>query len=234
MTMESSISSGGVACFAGRGKNRTARADADQGGVIGREPAWRAGRAQVILGRMTRLVFALMVLAALAAAPARADQNDPQLKSLFATLKSTKSEVDARTAELEIWRIWTENKNPEIERLMQRGMAAMASDDDEGALAAFDKVTKYDKNFAEGWNKRATVEFAMGDFEASVADIERTLALEPRHFGALSGLGQIYLALDRKKLALKAFKDALAIDPHLDEVRQMVEELEKDVQGTPL
>lgn len=183
---------------------------------------------------MARLFFALLLLTALVAAPARADQNDPQLKSLFATLKSAKSDVDARTAEMEIWRIWTENKNPEIERLMQRGMTAMATGDNETALDAFDSVTKHDKSFAEGWNKRATVEFAMGDYKASIADIEHTLALEPRHFGALSGLGQIYLALDKKKLALKAFQDALAIDPHLDEVRDVVEQLKKDLQGTPL
>jgi tetratricopeptide (TPR) repeat protein len=183
---------------------------------------------------MGRLVLPLALLAVLAVAPARADQNDPRLKSLFATLKTTQSEVDAETAELEIWRIWAENKNPEIERLMNRGITAMAVDDNEMALASFDAVTKYDKNFAEGWNKRATVEFDMGDYKASVADIERTLALEPRHFGALAGLGQIYLALDRKKLALKAFEDALAINPHLDEVRAEIEVLKKDLQGTPL
>jgi tetratricopeptide (TPR) repeat protein len=183
---------------------------------------------------MARLFFAVLLLVALVAAPARAAQDDPRLNALFITLKSTKSDEAARATEEQIWHIWSENKNPEIERLMRRGIAAMAADDNETALDAFDTVTKHDKNFAEGWNKRATVEFAMGDFEASVVDIERTLALEPRHFGALSGLGQIYLALDRKKLALKAFRDALAIDPHLDEVRHVVEELEKDVQGTPL
>jgi cytochrome c-type biogenesis protein CcmH/NrfG len=74
----------------------------------------------------------------------------------------------------------------------------------------------------------------MGDFEASVADIERTLALEPRHFGALSGLGQIYLALKKKDAALKALRAALAIDPHLEGVRQKVEELEKEVGGNPI
>jgi tetratricopeptide (TPR) repeat protein len=183
---------------------------------------------------MARLLLALAFLAAVSAAPARAGQDDPRLNALFAALKSTKSDEEAAATEQEIWRIWTENKNPEIERLMRRGVAAMAADDNEAALDAFVSVTKYDEKFAEGWNKRATVEFAMGDFQASVADIERTLALEPRHFGALSGLGQIYLELGRKKLALKAFRDALAIDPHLSDVRAQVEELEKALRGTPL
>ena len=167
-------------------------------------------------------------------APARAAQDDPRLNALFATLKSTKSDEEAEAAQRQIWQIWTEHKNPEIERLMRQGIAAMSEDDQDGALDAFDAVVKSDRDFAEGWNKRATVEFSMGDYAASIADIERTLALEPRHFGALSGLGQIYLAMDRKDLALKAFRAALAIDPHLSGVRDAVEELEKAVKGTPL
>ena len=182
---------------------------------------------------MKRLLLALPI-AALAFASAQAAQDDPRLNALFATLKSAKTDDEASAAEQQIWQIWSENKNPEVERLMRQGMAAMAEDDQDGALDKFDDVVKYDKNFAEGWNKRATVEFSMGDYTASIADIERTLALEPRHFGALSGLGQIYLALDRKQLALKAFRDALAIDPHLPGIQEVVEKLEKEVEGTPL
>jgi len=187
-----------------------------------------------ILARMARLFSATLVLAALAAAPAFAAQDDPRLDALFAQLKSAPSDEAASDAERQIWQIWAENKNPEVERLMRLGIAAMAEDDQQAALDSFDAVVKYDKNFAEGWNKRATVEFEMGNYQGSVADIERTLALEPRHFGALSGLGQIYLALDRKKLALKAFRAALAIDPHLAAVRREAEELEKELKGTPL
>jgi tetratricopeptide (TPR) repeat protein len=185
---------------------------------------------------MKRRLPAALLLATLALAPAvlRAAQDDPRLDPLFTILKSTKSDDEAAAAERQIWQIWAENKNPEIERLMRQGSAAMSEDDEDTALAAFDGVIKYDKNFAEGWNKRATVEFAIGDFPASIADIEHTLALEPRHFGALSGLGQIYLAMERKDLALKAFRAALAINPHLSGLRDTVEELEKAVQGTPL
>jgi tetratricopeptide (TPR) repeat protein len=185
---------------------------------------------------MRALAFAAALAAAvtLAQAAAIADQDDPRLTQLFETLKSAASDEEARRTELEIWQIWVAHKNPEIEKLMRQGMAAFSEDDQDGALEAFNGVVKADKSFAEGWNKRATVEYAMGDFDASVADIERTLALEPRHFGALSGLGQIYLALEKKALALKAFEAALKIDPHLTGIREKVEELRKELQGSPI
>jgi tetratricopeptide (TPR) repeat protein len=181
----------------------------------------------------SRLAIPLAALALLAV-PTLADQKDTRLDALFEKLKSAPSDGEAREAEQQIWQIWIEHKNPEIERLMRQGIAAMNEDDTEEALGDFDQVVKYDKDFAEGWNKRATIEFVMGDYTASVADIERTLALEPRHFGALSGLGQIYLALDRKAGALKAFRAALAINPRAEGLRKKVEELEKDVKGNPI
>lgn len=184
---------------------------------------------------MLRLLPAALAAAflALAGAPLRAAQDDSRLDALFEKLKSG-SDEEARATERQIWQIWIEHKNPEIARLMQRGIAAMAEDDEEEALDAFNQITRHDKGFAEGWNKRATIEFAMGDFEASVSDVERTLALEPRHFGALSGLGQIYVAIGNKKQALKAFRAALAIDPHLDGLREKVKELEKELEGSPI
>jgi tetratricopeptide (TPR) repeat protein len=185
---------------------------------------------------MRAFAFAAALAAAvtLAQAAAVAGQDDPRLTKLFETLQSADSDEEAHRAEVEIWQIWVAHKNPEIEKLMRQGMAAFNEDDQEGALEAFNGVVQADKDFAEGWNKRATVEYAMGDFEASIADIERTLALEPRHFGALSGLGQIYLALEKKALALKAFEAALKIDPHLGGVREKVEELKKELQGDPI
>ncbi|HXY98948.1 MAG TPA: tetratricopeptide repeat protein [Stellaceae bacterium] len=185
---------------------------------------------------MKRRLWAAVLLAVpvLGVAPLRAGQDDPRLGPLFDALRAAASDEAAAAAERQIWQIWIEHKNPEIARLMREGIAAMSEDDQDAALGAFDAIVKYDRNFAEGWNKRATVEFAMGDFDASIADIERTLALEPRHFGALSGLGRIYLSLGRKDLALKAFRAALAIDPHLDGLRAAVKELEKSIKGTPL
>lgn len=188
-----------------------------------------------IIDDMPRFLLAALAAAYLVTGPiaARAAQDDPRLNALFVKLK-TGSDEEARDTERQIWQIWVEHKNPEIARLMQRGMSALNEDDAQEALNDFGQVVHADKNFAEGWNKRATVEFVMGDFDASVADIERTLALEPRHFGALSGLGQIYLAMNKKAQALKALRAALAIDPHLDGVREKVDELKKEVEGSPI
>jgi tetratricopeptide (TPR) repeat protein len=184
--------------------------------------------------RRNVFVFAAIVLLSLAPSLARAGQDDARLNPLFERLKADIPDTEARAIERQIWQIWTEHRNPEIERLMRHGLSAMTENNSEEALDTFNTIVKHDKNFAEGWNKRATIEFVMGDYETSVADIERTLALEPRHFGALSGLGQIYLALKKKDAALKAFRAALAIDPHLEGVRQKVEELEKEVGGNPI
>jgi tetratricopeptide (TPR) repeat protein len=162
-----------------------------------------------------------------------ADQTDQRLPALFDRLKAAGSEDEAKAAETQIWQIWTENADPEINGLMLRGLQAMAEDDEDQAVAAFNEIVERKPDFAEGWNKRATAYFIRGDFDASVADIERTLQLEPHHFGALSGLGQIYLALDNKAAALKAFEAALAIDPYLTSVKAAVESLKKQLQGDP-
>jgi tetratricopeptide (TPR) repeat protein len=184
---------------------------------------------------MPRFLFAALAAAclALSAAAVRAGQDDPRLAALFDKLKNGTDE-EAHATEQEIWQIWVAHKNPEIARLMQHGMAALNEDDAQEALDTFGQVVRADKDFAEGWNKRATVEFVLGDFDASVADIERTLALEPRHFGALSGLGQIYLILNKKAAALKALNAALAVDPHLAGVREKADELKKELQGSPI
>lgn len=169
----------------------------------------------------------------LAGPGAEARQDDPRLKDLFAELKTATSSLEARVIETKIWKIWIENDNPRIAALMERGMDAMSINDTDTALAAFSEVIKRDDTFAEGYNKRATVEFIRHDFTASVADIERTLQLEPRHFGALAGLGQVYLAVHKKAAALKAFEAALAIDPKLENVRQAVTDLKQELEGNP-
>src|SRR4029077_7080680 len=125
------------------------------------------------------------------------------------------------------------NGDPRVDALMDRGMNAMSVDDTDTALAAFNQVIRLDDSYAEGFNKRATVEFMRHDFDASVADIERTLALEPRHFGALAGLGQVYLAMNKKAAALKAFEAALAIDQKVENVRRALRGHKLHRHGTP-
>jgi tetratricopeptide (TPR) repeat protein len=174
---------------------------------------------------------AFIMLAAVAAGPACAGQNDPRLPRLFVALKSTQSPGWARAIEDEIAHIWGESGDPATQQQMEKGLTAMAEDEDEAALKAFDAVVAHAPDFAEGWNKRATVEYLLGDYAASMADIAHVLQLEPRHFGALSGLGQVELALGDRAAALQAYSAALAIDPHLQDVADMVAELKKELLG---
>jgi tetratricopeptide (TPR) repeat protein len=182
--------------------------------------------------RQVALALLLIVAAALSGA-AEADQTDQRLPALFDRLKSSDSDDEAREVETQIWQIWSAGPDRDVDALMLRGLRAMSEDQEAQALTVFNEMVQRKPDFAEGWNKRATVYFLMGDFEASVADIERTLALEPHHFGALSGLGQIYLALDRKEAALKAFEAALAIDPHLNGAKAAVRSIKKKLEGDP-
>jgi tetratricopeptide (TPR) repeat protein len=183
---------------------------------------------------MIRVVLTvLLLLTAMPCGIARADQDDPRLPALFARLKTVQSDGEARVIEALVWQIWSVSADDEINALMQRGLRAMTDGDPKQALPIFDDMVRRSPSFAEGWNKRATLYFLLGDFDSSVSDIERTLQLEPHHFGALSGLGQIYLALDREDAALKAFEAALIIDPHLIGVKAAVEGIKKKREGDP-
>ena len=107
---------------------------------------------------------------------------------------------------------------------MRQGIVRSAVDD-------FSTAVAWAPDFAEAWHKRATVHFLMGDYPASIADLHRTLDLEPRHFGALAGLGLIYLKLDEERAALKALEKALEINPHLPGTREKVQELHERLDG---
>lgn len=172
--------------------------------------------------------FAALVLATflLLAAGVRADQTDPRLDLLFARLKEADA-VEARIIESHIWMLWSATDEPEARELLERGSVAMANRDHATALAAFDALTSRFPNFAEGWNKRATLFWILGDDRAALRDIQRTLALEPRHFGALAGLGLVTLRLGEQATARAAFEAALAIHPHLPAARYHLEQLER-------
>lgn len=186
---------------------------------------------------LRRLLAALLLIASglgpVAPAPARADQTDARLDALFQRLKATTEEAEADGIEARIWQIWVRAGEGESARLMREGILAMSRRAYPEALARFDALVEHAPTFAEAWNKRATVHYLVGDYTASVADIVRTLELEPRHFGALSGLGLIYLELDEPAAALRSFEAALAINPHLEGARQQVEELRRSLSGRP-
>jgi tetratricopeptide (TPR) repeat protein len=103
--------------------------------------------------------------------------------------------------------------------------------DNEAALEHFTRVIEALPDFAEGWNKRATVNYLLGRFDASVIDIQKTLTLEPRHFGALSGMALINLSLDREREALKAFEAAMRVHPNLPGAETHIRELREKIRG---
>lgn len=166
------------------------------------------------------LAFALCIALPLA----HADQNDSSLPALFEQLAQADA-ASAREIEARIWRIWTDSGEEQVNALVEAGMRAMNRRRFEQALERFDEVVRQAPDYAEGWNKRATVYWLLDRLPESVADIRRTLALEPRHFGALSGMGLIFLESGDEEGALNAFEAVLAINPHAVGTRERVERL---------
>jgi tetratricopeptide (TPR) repeat protein len=179
-----------------------------------------------------RVLPAILLLFSLALSPiaVRADQSDPELDELFQQLHDAPDELAARQIEQRIWAIWVAHEDAEVSGLMEIGMGQMAHRNYPSALETFEEMVSLAPDFAEAWNKRATVHWLMGNNQDSLADIDKTLALEPRHFGALSGRGLVYVNLEEWELALKAFDDALAVYPQMigprlngDAIRMMLE-----------
>ncbi|MBM3599847.1 MAG: tetratricopeptide repeat protein [Alphaproteobacteria bacterium] len=183
----------------------------------------------------TRRFAPLLLLAGLVAfaQPALTAQDDWRLPGLFARLLQPLALPEAQQIESTIWQIWLRSENEDTNILMRAGVNAMNQGNFGAALKYFDQMVKDEPGFAEGWNKRATVHYLMGNFDSSVEDVERTLALEPRHFGALSGLGMINMELGNERAALRAFEAALKVHPHLPGAREQAEQLRKKLLGSP-
>ena len=185
---------------------------------------------------MRTLLTPFLVLLALAGnlAVAWADQKDPRLLALFVGLEAAADVDQAQSIEQKIWLIWIRHDDPKIDALMQVGNQLMVPGEYQRSLAAFTQIIAEAPGFAEGWNKRATILYLLGDFEGSVRDIERTLALEPRHFGALAGLGLIYRAIEKPESALKIFEKVLEISPQSLGARLHIKQLRKALSGEKL
>ena len=171
-----------------------------------------------------RIIAVLILLVYSLASPA--DQNDPALDRLFERLTITTSEEEASNITREIWQRWTANDDPTVSQLMQTGIRALNYSTYRKALQSFDRVIEMAPEFAEGWNKRATLYYHIKEYRRSIDDIKETLRLEPRHFGAWSGLGLVSIAQENYSGALAAFKKALSINPHIANIRRYVQKLE--------
>jgi len=169
----------------------------------------------------------ILTLAILIAAPALADQNDPRLDALFEQLRSAPSAEAAAPIDAEIWRIWLEHADRRTEEVTLIGTAFMNSGRARLAELAFKEALDRSPDFAEAWNKRATLRYLKGDYDGSVEDCAHVLKLEPRHFGALSGLGLINMAVEDYKAAIAWFEQALAVHPNLEGAKAGLEEAKR-------
>jgi tetratricopeptide (TPR) repeat protein len=153
------------------------------------------------------------------------------LDFLFGALKVAPDEASAKHVEARIWALWTQTPSDTTALLMSRAKAAMDAQQMDVALKLLDAVVKLRPDYVEGWNRRATLYYLRNDYTHSIQDIEQVLAREPRHFGALTGLGMIMQDLGDDKHALDAFRKAIAIDPYLDKVPELIKTLSEKVEG---
>jgi tetratricopeptide (TPR) repeat protein len=150
---------------------------------------------------------------------------ESRLDRLFERLKAANDAREAQPIEAQIWQTWLDPQDGGTNSLMRLGLDAQQRGDLYGAFALFDAIVNLKPDYAEGWNRRATILFQLGRMEDSRKDAEKTLALEPRHFGALSGLGMIALRLEQPDKALDAFEKALSIHPHMPGAKAQVDAL---------
>jgi tetratricopeptide (TPR) repeat protein len=153
------------------------------------------------------------------------------LDFLFGALKAAPDEASAKHVEARIWALWLQTPSDTAALLMSRAKAAMEAQQYEVALKLLDAVVKLRPDYIEGWNRRATLYYLQNDYTHSLQDIEQVLVREPRHFAALAGLGMIMQDIGDDKRALDAFRKALAINPHLEKVPELVKTLTEKVEG---
>jgi tetratricopeptide (TPR) repeat protein len=163
----------------------------------------------------------------------RARRGDPtkSLDFLFGALKAAPDEDSAKSIEDRIWAQWTVSGSDTTTLLMGRAKQAIEGDDYDLAIRLLDAVTETRPQYVEGWNRRATVFFLKKDYAASLKDLRKVLALEPRHFGALAGLGMIMQELGSDKEALAAYRRAAEVHPRLKGMADKIKALADKVDG---
>ena len=172
------------------------------------------------------LAVSLTLAAPIAASAGNDPAKDQLLNQLFQTLKGASSEEKGAQIEQAIVSVWLDSGDAKINEKMDWAIAAMGASAYSLALNYLDSIVLNKPDYVEGWNKRATVYYIIGRYQESLSDIDRTLALEPRHFGAIAGRGMVDLQLGDMQGALDAFKQALAIDPQLTDIKLEVMRLE--------
>ena len=160
-----------------------------------------------------------------------ADQNDPRLNKLFTQLQATDKPLEAKRLVSAIWSIWLLGENDRVSQKLAIGVALFQQSRFEEALDIFDEIIENYPDYSEAWNKRATLYFVVGRMEESLFDVEKTISLEPRHFGALSGAGRIYMEQERWDKALQAYRQAMRVNPHIYGGEEIISQLEDKLKG---
>lgn len=205
-------------------------------------------------GRLALLLAALMAVPVAASAqgdprvipPPKAQKKLPEAPSklpkvpadrargldfLFGALKAAPDEDSARHVEARIWALWLQTPSDTAALLMVRAKAAIDAQNIDVAMKLLDAVIKIRPDYVEAWNRRATLYYLKSDYVRSLEDFQQVLVREPRHFGALVGLGTIMQDIGDDKRALDAFRKALAVDPYLEKIPEAVKQLSEKVEG---
>jgi tetratricopeptide (TPR) repeat protein len=153
------------------------------------------------------------------------------LEFLFGALKAAPDEDTAKAIEQRIWGLWVVSRSDTANLLMLRVKTAIDAKETDLAIKLLDGIVKIRPDYIEAWNRRATIYYQKKDYGRSLADIREVLKREPRHFGALSGLGMILQDLGDDKQALEVYRRALAVYPHLQRIPDMVKKLQEKVEG---
>jgi tetratricopeptide (TPR) repeat protein len=168
---------------------------------------------------------------ALAPKPAPEAMRKQMLDALFVRLRNAGDQGDAQGIAAAIARVWLQSDSDTANLVMQRATVSMQARQYPLALSLFDKLVALEPDWAEAWNQRATTRFLAGDTDGAMADINRVMKLEPRHFGALAGMGMILQGAGLDKSALEIFKKALGIYPLEPNIQKLVEKLTLEVEG---
>ena len=163
--------------------------------------------------------------------PAQPQTRAQRLDALFASLKRERNEQAAERIAAQIFEEWNHSGSASIDLMMQWSQKAIEDKKYAVALDFLDEIVTLQPTYAEGWNRRATLHYLMKDYGKSMADIDRTLQLEPRHFGAISGLAQIMADTGRKQQALEAWQRVLDIYPMLRNAQNQVATLSEELAG---
>ena len=162
--------------------------------------------------------------------PQRGDRTR-NLDFLFGALKAAPDAESAKQVENRIWALWLASGSDTANLLMTRAKSAIDSNNLDLAVELLDAIVKIKPDYIEAWNRRATIRYMRKEFGQSMEDIRQVLKLEPRHFGAMSGLGMILQEFGDEKRALDVFRRALEVNPHLPKIDEMVKSLREKVDG---